>query len=97
MLDKEIVGELRCLYLNYCSFLHTVELMLNFTFTQIYSRILFADFSFELTEEDDDLAVSSDCLFRPAASCPPARRSAIAARRGVCFNYFCQNFFRVVF
>ena len=74
MLDHEIVGELRCCYQNYCSFCHTEELLLNFTFAKISSRLLFADFLFEMTEEDDDLAVSAAFLFRPAASCPPARR-----------------------
>ena len=79
MLDHEIVGELRCLYHNYCSFCHTEELLLKFTFAKISSRLLFADFLLEMTEEDDDLAVSAAFILRPAASCPPARRSAVAA------------------
>ena len=93
MLDHEIVGELRCLYYNYCSFCLTEEVLLNFTFAKISSRLLFADFLFEMTEEDDDLAVTAAFLLRLAASCLPARRSAVAPPAAGSFNQFRQNFF----
>ena len=77
MLDHENVGKLRCLYHNYCSFCHTEELLLNFTFAKISSRLLFADFLFEVTQEDDDLAASAAFLFRPDGLRPVARAPAV--------------------
>ena len=78
MLDHEIVGELRCSYHNYCSVCHTEELFLNFTFAKLSSRFLLADFLFEMTDEDDDLAVSAAFLFRPDGLPPVVRPPAAA-------------------
>ena len=78
MLDHEIVGELCCLDHIYWSFCHTEELLLYFTFAKISSRLLFADFLFEKTEEDDDLALSAAFLFRPDGLPPVARPPAAA-------------------
>ena len=97
MLDHETVGELHCLYHNPCSFCHTEELLLNFKFAKISTRLLFADFLFEMTEEDDDFAVSAAFLFRPDGL-PPVSRPPVVPPVAACVSTtFAKTFFALSF